>query len=131
MLFVWAGLVTAVIYFWWQPVVLGFCVSAALLLVLASILKSNLRKEGLVVLVSVALGAALRYLAIIPAGFYQFYLGRRLHILWGDREVRDHPSLGWVYLCMVVLSFLAATTVWSRMHDWLMRSRTLELDVDG
>ncbi len=130
MTFVWAGLITAVIYFWWQPVVLGLCIAVALLLVSASMAKRSLREEALVVLVSVALGSAARFLAIIPAGLYQNFLGRRLHILWGSREVQEHRSLLWAYLCMVVLSFLASTSVWARLHNWLMRSHRLDLEAD-
>jgi len=128
--FVWAGLVTTVIYFWWQPVVLWSCIVAALLVTSTSILRSNLRKESLVVFASVAAGSAIRFLAVIPAGLYQSFLGRRLHILWGDREVREHPSLVWVSLAMMLLSFLVATSLWSRMHNLLMRSQKLEPEVD-
>jgi hypothetical protein len=129
--FIWAGFVTTVIYFWWQPVVLGLCIAAAVFVASAAILKGSLRKESLVVLASVAVGSALRFLAVIPVGLYQNFLGRRLHILWGGREVREHPSLMWVYLSSVVLSFLVATSLWSRMHTRLMRSRKLETELDG
>jgi hypothetical protein len=131
LLFIWAGLLTTVIYFWWQPMVLGLCIAAALLLALASVFKGSLRKEALVVLVSAAIGSVVRFWAIMLAGFYQYFLGRRLHILWGDREVREHPSLGWVYCGMMVLSLLVATSAWARMYNWLMRSRRLESEVDG
>jgi hypothetical protein len=129
--FVWAGLVTTVIYFWWQPLVLGLCVAAALLVASASTLKSSFRKESLVVLASVAVGSALRFLAVIPVVLYQNFLGRRLHILWGAREVQEHPSLMWVYINSVVLAFLVATSLWSRMHNLLMRSQRLESEFDG
>ena len=127
---VWAGLFTTVIYFWWQPAVLGLCIAAALLVASAPILKSSFRKESLVVLASVAVGSALRFLAVIPVGLYQNFLGRRLHILWGSREVQEHPSLLWMGCSMIVLSFLAATSVWSWLHNWLMRSKRLEAELD-
>ncbi len=44
---IWAGLVTAAIYFWWQPLVLGSCIAATLLIASASILKSDLRRPAL------------------------------------------------------------------------------------
>lgn len=128
--FAWAGLITLVIYFWWQPAVLGLCIAAAFLVVSASILRSSLRRESLVVLVSAAAGSAVRFLAIIPAGLYQEFLGRRLHILWGSREVQEHPSLMWAWVGTVVLSFLVATSLWSRLHNWLMRSKRLESGLD-
>jgi hypothetical protein len=129
--FIWAGLVTTLIYFWWQPVVLGLCIAAAFVLALASILKSSLRKESLVVLASVAAGTMLRYLSMFPVGYYQRFLGRRLHILWGGREVQEHPSLMWVYLSSAVLAFLVATSLWARLHNRLMRSKRLESELDG
>jgi hypothetical protein len=129
---VWAGLATAAIYFWWQPFVLGLCIAAALLIVSASIAKRSLRKVAFVVMVSITAWSALRVLALAPGALYQNWLGRRLHIpIWGGREVQEHPSLGWVYLCMILLSFLLATSIWSRLHNWLMRSQRLQSEVDG
>jgi hypothetical protein len=129
---VWAGLITTVIYFWWQPVVLGLCIAAAFLIVLTSILRSSFRREALALFISIAVGAAVRFLAVIPAGLYQYYLGRHFHIpVWGGPEVREHPSLGWVYIGTVALSLLVATSVWSRMHNWLMRRQRLESEVES
>lgn len=130
MTFVWAGLFTIAIYFWWQPVVLGLCIAAALLVVVACIFRSSLRRDALVLVMSIVVGAAARFFAVIVVGFYQEYLGRRLHILWGGREVREHPSLLWVYLCTVVLSLLVATWVWSRMYHWLAQQRS-EAEANG
>jgi hypothetical protein len=119
----YAGLVTAVIYLWWQPEVLVACIAAALIIATAFILKSKLRKESLVVLVAVSIGSAARFLAFILSAIYQHFLYRGP---WGDREMQEHPSLEWVALCMMVLSFWVATTAWSRMLGWLMRSQSLE-----
>lgn len=129
---VWASLITTVIYFWWQPLVLGLCVAAALFIVLASILRSNFRGEALALLIAVAVGASVRFLALMSVALYQLYLGRHVRILlWGDREIQEHPSLSWAYISVVALSLLVATSVWSRMHDWLMRRQRLESEVDG
>jgi hypothetical protein len=129
---VWAGLVTAAIYFWWQPFVLGLCIAAALLVVSASIAKRSLRKAAFVVMVSATAWSALRVLALAPGALYQNWLGRRLHIpVCGGDDVQQHPSLTWVYFFTIVLSFLAATSVWSRLHNWLMRNQRLESEVDG
>jgi hypothetical protein len=119
----YAGLVTAVIYLWWLPAVLAACIAAALVIATASILKSKLRKESLVVLVAVSIGSAARFLAFILAALYQHFLYRGP---WGDREMQEHPSLEWVALCMMVLSFWVMTTAWSKMREWLMRSESLE-----
>lgn len=128
---VWAGLVTAAIYFWWQPLVLGSCIAATLLIASASILKSDLRRPALVVVASVSAWSALRVLALAPCAIYQEWLGRRLHIrIWGGDDVRQHPSLTLVYLLMIVLSFLVATSIWSRLHSWLMPSQRLKSEVD-
>lgn len=127
----WAALFAVVIYFWWQPVVLGSCIAAALLVISVSIAKRSLRRASLVVLVCISAWSALRFLVFVPGALYQNWLGRRLHIsLWGSTEVQEHPSLGWVYFCMMVLSFLVATSVWSRLHNWLMRSQRLKSEVD-
>jgi hypothetical protein len=129
---VWAGLFTAALYFWWQPFVLGLCIAAALLVVSASVAKRSLRKAAFVVMVSAMAWSALRVLALAPGVLYQNWLGRRLHIpIWGGDDVQQHPSLTWVYFSMIVLSFLVATSVWSWLHDWLMRSQKLESEVDA
>jgi hypothetical protein len=128
----WASLVTTVIYFWWQPFVLGLCIAAALLIVSVSIAKRSLRKAALVVVVSASAWSALRFLAAAPATLYQNWLGRRLHIpIWGGNDVRQHPSPMWVYFSTIVLSFLVATSVWSRLHNWLLRDQRLESETDS
>jgi hypothetical protein len=129
--FVWAGLFTTVICFWWQPEMLAVCIAAAFFVVLGSISNSGFRMEALAVLVSVVGGSAVRFLAIMLAGLYQYFLGLQLHILWGDREMREHPSIGWVNLCMVLLSILAATSIWSRNHNWVTWNRRLESEAEG
>jgi hypothetical protein len=129
---VWAGLATAAIYFWWQPFVLGLCIAAALLILSAFVAKRSLRKAAFVVMVSATAWSALRVLALAPGALYQNWLGRRLHIpVWGGDDVQQYPSPTWVYFFTIVLSFLAATSLWSRLHKWLMRSQKLDLEVNG
>jgi len=118
-----AGLVTAVIYLWWLPAVLAACIAAALVIASASILKSKLRKESLVVLVAVSINYAALFLTMFLLRLYQHYLHPGP---WGIQDYREHPSLGWLGSCMMVLSLWAATTAWSRMRGWLMRSQSLE-----
>jgi hypothetical protein len=67
--FVWAGLFTTVICFWWQPAMLAVCIAAAFFVVLGSISNSGFRMEALAVLVSVVGGSAVRFLAIMLAGW--------------------------------------------------------------
>jgi len=118
-----AGLVTAVIYLWWLPAVLAACIAAALVIASASILKRKLRKESLVVLVAVSIN----YVALYPT---MFLVGVYRHFLhpgpWGGQDYREHPSVGWLGSCMIVLSLWATTTAWSRMRGWQMRSQSLE-----
>jgi len=126
--FAWTSLVTSVIYLWWQPVVLGLCITAALLIVSVSIFNSKLRKEALVVLVSVVIGSVLRFFVGLLAGLYQHFL---LRGPWGTREMQEHPSLEWVVFCMLILTFWASTSAWSRMHNWLMRDQAIDTESEG
>jgi len=125
MALVWAGLVTTVIYFWWQPVVLGLCIAAVLLVAALPVIHSSYGKSPLIVLACAALGATARFLAIFPVMAYQHFLYRGP---WGDREIQQHPSLGWASICMTALSLWLATTAWSRTHDRLTRSKSFNLE---
>ncbi len=117
----WAGMVTAVIYFWWQPLVLGTSIATALFLVLVSMLTSKRRMESLVV----AVAAAAFFCAYILVGIL-FSLYQRFMYPGPLRDMREHPSLGWVLFCALILSFWVATTAWSRMREWLMHRQALE-----
>jgi hypothetical protein len=126
MALIWTGLVTTVIYFWWQPVVLGVCIAVSVFIATVSMLTDKRRMELLVVFLAVLIASATRWLAMLPAAYYQYYLGRHLHIYWGSREVQEHPSVIWAAFCMMILGTWMATTAWSRMHNWLMRKQMLE-----
>lgn len=126
--FAWTGLFTTVIYLWWQPVILGVCIAAALFLAAVCLSNGERRRSLLVVAVSVAALLGAETLTAFIGSRYQHFL---LPGPWGTREFQEHPSADWVYGCMLVSSFLAATAVWSHMRNWLMRSQRLESEVDG
>jgi hypothetical protein len=128
MAFAWTGLITTVIYLWWQPVILGVCIAAALFLASVCLLNGKRRKSVLIVAVSVAALLGAEILTAFIGSRYQHFL---LSGPWGTREWEEHPSASWAYGCMLVLSFWVATAVWSRMHNWLTRSQRLESEVDG
>lgn len=122
--FGWACVVSATILFWWKPIILWLSVLLALLLICLSILDRRFRREGLAVLISLLFGSLLRFWAIVMGGLYQYYLGRHLGILWGSKEVQDHPSLGWVFLLATILMFWMTTAIWIRLHDWAVRTES-------
>lgn len=128
MAFVWAGLVTTVIYFWWQPVVLGLCIAAVVLVAVLSLFDTSYGKSSLLVLAFAAFGATARFLAIFPAMAYQHILYRGP---WGDREYREHPSLIWAMFCMQILSLWLATTAWSRTLDRRKPNESFDTEAAG
>jgi cell division protein FtsW (lipid II flippase) len=121
--FALTGLVTAVVFLWWQPVVLGVCVVATLVLVYLCLLSGERRGYLLTVVVSVVVLNGAEILTMFIGSCYQRLL---LPGPWGTREWQEHPSADWVYCCMLILSYLAATSVWSRLHKRPSRSRILE-----
>jgi hypothetical protein len=131
MAFAWTVLVSAMCCFWWLPAVPGMCIAAALFLAFASILKSNLRKDALVILVSVTVGSAGWSMESISVRLYARFLARHLNIPLRYLELREHPSLTWVAFGLTVISLLAMTSVWSLMRGWMTRSQQLESEVEG
>jgi hypothetical protein len=115
----WTALIAAVIYFWWQPVILALCVGAALCILAASMWTSERRMESAVVLVAVAIGCAARFLFLIPAALYQRFLYGGL---WGTKEMLEHPSVAWVGFSMIILSCWVATSAWSYLRGLHLRS---------
>jgi len=114
----WTALIAAVIYFWWQPLILALCIGAALCILAASMWTSKRRMESAVVLAAVAIGCAARFVFMISAALYQRFLYRGL---WGTKEMLEHRSLAWVTASMIVLSLLVATSAWSYLRGLLLR----------
>jgi hypothetical protein len=122
------GLVTAVIYFWWQPALLKTCITIAVFFALASVLTSKSRKAALVVVLEVVVGWLSMMATLAVTGLYQHCL---LSGPWGDQEMLEHPSLSRVFIGMLILSLWVSTLAWSRIHDWLTPSGSPLSEVEG
>lgn len=115
---IWTGLITAFQYFWWQPVVLIACIGAAMFTVATSVLQEKRRKVALVVFFTIAVASATRVAAYGLCILYRQFIRIRPS---GDHAYHDHLSLAWVLFSSLILSFYAATFVWSKMHAWQLR----------
>lgn len=89
-----------------------------------SILDRRFRREGFATVISVLLGSALQYSAILIAGLYQYLLGRFPGIHWESDGVRHilMASLDGVFFAAVLMTFWMTTSIWIRMHDWAIRT---------
>lgn len=122
------GLVTMVIFFWWQPVILIACIALGIWVTSVSILKSEYRKVGLVILVAVTTGFASYVLrAYLTIRYMRFvYFGPM-----GDRELHAHSSVMWLGFFMTLVTTWMTTAACSRMHHWLIRDKPLDEETEG
>jgi hypothetical protein len=67
-------------------------------------------------------------------GLLAIYLGGQYqHFVYpgpmGDREMREHPSVGWMFFCSLLMAAWMITTACSRMHNWLMGNQSIDADI--
>ncbi|WP_035350140.1 hypothetical protein [Edaphobacter aggregans] len=119
-----AGLITAVVYCWGQPIVLAVCMALGICVLAVSIMRREYRKATMVLLVAASTGLGGWILAGFLATKYQHHVYPGL---LGDQELREHPSIGWVTLGLLMMTGWMITTACSRMHYWLMRDKQLDV----
>jgi hypothetical protein len=127
------GLIAAVIryqYYGRQTPVLMLCITLAASVVVASLLKSERRRAALVLLGVEAVGILGGLLA---AHLFNQYLNFAFPM---PREavhgiIQAPPSVAWMYLCMFLATVWIMVTACSRMHNWLLRKKPLDLDTKG
>jgi len=121
----WTALITATIFYWWQPVVMSVCLAVSLCVISFSIAKTENRRSTLVLIVTLMVGFVSYMVAAYLGSRYQrfVYSGP-----WGDKEVREHPSVSWVIFGFLLLMAWVTTTACSRMHAWKERGTSLDLE---
>jgi hypothetical protein len=123
----WTVPIMALIYFWWRPIILVSCILLSVCVAAASTWSRESRRAALALLVVVAMGFGASLLALYLGTQYQ-------HFVYpgpmGDREMREHPSIEWVSLCLLLMTAWMMTTACSRMHDWLARDKSPDLEAE-
>jgi hypothetical protein len=117
------GMITAVVYGWGQPIALAVCVALGVCVLAASAICREYRRAVMVLLVAWLTGFGSWMLAMFLAYRYQHHVHPGL---LGDREMREHPSIWWVSLGLLMINGWMITTACSRMHHWLMRDKQLD-----
>jgi hypothetical protein len=107
---------SAHVSFVFLPLVLAVAVAGTAALVLGSLFRRRTRRLAFALSVDVLAAVATLLIAFFIATWYQNLLQPGP---WGDVELRQHPSLEWVQLVMLLGGFWSATLVWSRVHLWL------------
>jgi hypothetical protein len=116
------GMITAVVYGWGQPIALAVCIALGVCVLAASAIGREYRRAVMVLLVAWLTGFGSWMLAMFLA--YEY----RRHVYPGSSlgELREHPSIGWVSLGLLMITGWMITTACSRMHHWLMRDKQLD-----
>jgi hypothetical protein len=121
------GLVTAVIYLWWQPAILAVCLALSICLSAISISNKERRRTALALLVQVSVGFGGGMLATyLEARFQRFIYPGQV----GTRELQEHPSLQWLGFGAYFMTVWLITTACSRTHDWLMCHARLDSETE-
>jgi hypothetical protein len=107
-----------------QPALLVACITLAACVVLASLVDSERRRAMLVLLGVEAIGMIG---GLLPAHLFNLYINFIDPMPREGRETQ-HPSVAWMYLCMFFMTGWIMATACSRMHNWLMRKKPLDLE---
>jgi hypothetical protein len=114
-----AGLITALVYGWGQPIALAVCLALGVCVLAVSAIGREYRRAVMVLLVAWLTGFGSWMLAMFLAYEYRrhFYPGSL-----GDWEFREHlVSFG-----LLMITGWMITTACSRMHHWLMHDKQLD-----
>jgi hypothetical protein len=122
------GLITTIIYYWWQPIILGICIALTVFSVSISGLSRERRRAGLVLFVALLTGIVSWLSTLYLAAQYQ-------HLVYpgpmGDQEVHEHPSVLWVGFFAQLITVWITMMVCSRMHRRLLERKVLDLESEG
>jgi hypothetical protein len=118
-----AGLVTAVIYCWWQPAILATCIALSICMLWASIGNSERRRAAMVLLTALAAGNAGLVLATYLAGQYQHWVHPGP---MGERDMQEHPSIALVFMGLWLMTACITGSACSLMRRRLLRGLSIE-----
>lgn len=125
----WTGLITTVVFYWWQPVILYVCLALSICVAAISILKTEYRKAALILLVTVATGFG----SFVLATYWSMRYARMVNFVsgpMGKMEWQDHASVRWMLVIMSFIVTWIATTACSRMHYWLLRDKPVDEEAE-
>jgi hypothetical protein len=123
---VWVCLVTAVICFWWQPIALSLCIALSICAVSISVAKKENRWAVSTLLGATTAGFGCALLSMFLAGRYQHFIYPGL---MGDKEMREHPSIGWMSFCLLLTTTWITTATYARMHRWQAKSKAIDMEL--
>ena len=112
-----AGVATAIIFGWWQPVMLAACIAAGAVIVIASCMSRERRRAAIALLCTVCVGFVTGLTAMYLEAKYQSFVHPGP---MGDREWREHASIAWVAFCLLVAMNCAIAAACSWMHRRLI-----------
>jgi hypothetical protein len=122
-----ASIVVAVNCYWWQPAIVAACIASSLCLIGVSVMNSERRRAALGLVLVLAAGFAGGLLALYLAYQYQKFVCPGPV---GDRELREHPSISWVGLCMWILATWITTSASLLVQRWVTRRESVELEAE-
>lgn len=116
------AIVTVILYYWWQPVVLAISFVLSIFVVTASIANKQRLKAALALMIAVAAGFGGGLIA-------QYIAVRYAHFVvtgpMGDMQLQTHPSITCVGFCVWLMATWSTISVCSLLHTRLMRSKLL------
>jgi hypothetical protein len=115
-----AGIASLIVCYWWQPYVLIVCIGLSLAGIFISLRNLELRRAVLPTLVTLVAGFASVFLMMYLESLYQNWI---IPGPAGDREMRAHPSVGWVGFLLWGLFVFATTKTCSLMHKRSTRNQ--------
>jgi hypothetical protein len=122
-----AAVTTGIIYLWWQPIGLGLLLTVLTAVLVASLSSSVRWKAFTTVVAAITVADAGFLMTIYLATVWQRHL---LAGPWGNREMREHPSPGWLTFFLMLTTAWLTTATYSTLRGHFMQ-RQSRLDSAG
>jgi hypothetical protein len=114
-----ASITSLIVCYWWQPLVLTACITLSFIGIFLTLRTAAGRRLTLATMITVAAGFASGSLMLFLGAIYQHWV---IPGPTGDRELRAHPSVGWLVFSLWGLAVFATTRTCSLLHQRLTRN---------
>lgn len=121
------SVMSVIIFYWWQPVILAACATIGGCLVCVSIMKQDRRKAALILLSTIGMGFVAFFLSMYFASLYQHFI----YAAPVGQNVRQHLSGLWIGFCLYLLIACAIAMTCSFMHHRLLHATVLDDSSSG
>lgn len=123
-----ASILSAFIFYWWQPLILVACIAVAFCLAGALMRNQGSREAVFILFVTSITGFAAFFSMLYVNMRYQHFIYPGLV---GDRELSKHPSIALIDCCLILMIYFIIVSTYSRMHRRMISRLPTDLEIES